>query len=64
MTSSSGYSSITRSVTMSDSLEWEVVGVVDASVAAHMTFDDETVVVEHDDPNQRLICAPKAKDDD
>ena len=44
--------------------EWEVVGVVDASAAAHMTFDDETILVEHDDPGERLICTPKPQDDE
>lgn len=44
--------------------EWEVVGVVEASAAAHMTFDDETILVEHDNPNERLICAPKTGGDD
>lgn len=49
---------------MSNNAEWEVVGVIEASAAAHMTFDDETILVEHDTPTERLICAPKQRPED
>lgn len=40
--------------------EYEVVGVVDASVAADVVEpDSEAILIEHDDPSERLIAAPK-----
>jgi hypothetical protein len=49
---------------MSSTAEWEVVGVIDASAAAHARFDDETIIVEHDDPTERLIAVPKTRDEE
>ena len=41
--------------------EYEVVGVLDAEVAAAMDDDGDaqTIAVEHEDPDQRLVARPK-----
>jgi len=44
-------------------VEYETVGVVDANVAAEMPTDGQTIVVEHEDPDTRLLARPKRGDD-
>lgn len=39
--------------------EFEVAGVLDVDVVDAAAFGDETILVEHDDPGERLVCRPK-----
>lgn len=39
--------------------EYTVVGIVNADVAADIVTQDDTIIVEHDDPDERLLCRPK-----
>jgi hypothetical protein len=39
--------------------EYEVVGVLDVDATDAVGADAETILVEHDDPNERLVCRPK-----
>jgi len=39
--------------------EYETVGVVDADVAATIPTDSQTIIVEHEDPDTRLLARPK-----
>ena len=39
--------------------EYEVVGYLDEDVAGMMELDSRTILVEHDDPSERLVCRPK-----
>jgi len=41
--------------------EYEVVGVVNAEVAAEVVATNGTIVVEHDDPSERLLARPKSE---
>lgn len=42
--------------------DYEVVGILDAEVADAVGLDADTILVEHDDPTERLVCRPKADD--
>ena len=44
--------------------EYEVVGVIDTTAAGRAEFGGETILVENDDPDKRLICQPKGSADD
>lgn len=46
------------------SSEYEVVGVIDADVAAEVVATNGTIVVEHDDPSERLLARPKSEGGD
>jgi len=43
--------------------EYETVGVVDAAVAAELPTDGVTIIIEHEDPDTRLLARPKRGDD-
>lgn len=43
--------------------EYETVGVIDADAASALGTDEETIIIEHDDPSERLLAQPKGGDD-
>lgn len=39
--------------------EYQVTGVLDADTAAALSIGDDQILVEHDDPDERLLAEPK-----